>query len=63
MAETGLLHSTPVSRTQDPADSAVGTTQKSSQHAYDKLTHILQTPLENTFFRRRWGKTKETNKL
>jgi hypothetical protein len=27
MAETGPLHSTPVSRTQDQADSVVGTTQ------------------------------------
>ena len=49
MAETGPLHSTPMSRTQDQADSGVGTTQKSSQHAYDQLAHILQTPLENAF--------------
>ena len=42
------MHSTPVSRTQYEADSGVGTTQKSSQHAYDQSIHILQTPLENT---------------
>ena len=38
MAETGPLHS----RTQDQAYSGVGTTQKSSQHAYDQSTHIYK---------------------